>query len=600
MLKILKGGRLSNNLASSGTCFKLLLDFSSHYYPKYRRNMSSFTRPNKTEKSKSNAILDLSTELVTSKKFCSQKRSRSVFVAHNIWRGFADSQNSSHKTKIASLHKSEEKKDILEREAGYEESKRETEHADLVDVKISIKVNKLEDKLVEEETKSFDYTIAENKAGLFAQLDTIGEDAAKYDEIWREKYEDYLLYLQKGYVRVDTYYHPRKPLKPSQRKHGRFKALLNSCYALCQETYAIVSDIKNRRKDKIIFRTAQILTQAAKLLSEAVKVVIHELLEQKANFGSFKNDVVYWYTAKKALSRGKIDVFKYKEKRRLNRIFGDMLKFIPFSLFIIIPGGELFIPAWVLFFPNSIPSQFVSEKSRRESMERRRALRHEAAEKLLSKLPQYLVSMEDDETLHPVLREELSALNKKLQEGALPTDLLNFKRIFTVGATFKALNSEDLLEIAHFLSLEPVTGIGTINRLLKVFYFPRIPIEGWGVRVITKYTLLRVLNLYFNKIRNDDKAISLTDYWNNSQNELEMICYRRGIFTEDRNKADLVRDLRIWLSISCMANVPNSLLFFTRIVDFLKDRVSPERVMRQNILMERVLNCFFFILIGNG
>ena len=46
----------------------------------------------------------------------------------------------------------------------------------------------------------------------------------------------------------------------------------------------------------------------------------------------------------------------YKQKKRLKQIKTDVIKFIPFSLFLLIPGGELFLPAWVLVFPNSVPS----------------------------------------------------------------------------------------------------------------------------------------------------------------------------------------------------------------------------------------------------
>ena len=42
----------------------------------------------------------------------------------------------------------------------------------------------------------------------------------------------------------------------------------------------------------------------------------------------------------------------------------DFIKFVPFSLFLLIPGAELFLPAWVMIFPNSVPSQFVGDEER--------------------------------------------------------------------------------------------------------------------------------------------------------------------------------------------------------------------------------------------
>jgi hypothetical protein len=37
---------------------------------------------------------------------------------------------------------------------------------------------------------------------------------------------------------------------------------------------------------------------------------------------------------------------------------------IPFSFFIIVPGGEALLPAYLKIFPNSLPSQFVSDTER--------------------------------------------------------------------------------------------------------------------------------------------------------------------------------------------------------------------------------------------
>lgn len=34
----------------------------------------------------------------------------------------------------------------------------------------------------------------------------------------------------------------------------------------------------------------------------------------------------------------------------------DVIKFIPFSFFIIIPGAEILLPPYLMVFPNSIPS----------------------------------------------------------------------------------------------------------------------------------------------------------------------------------------------------------------------------------------------------
>ena len=69
-----------------------------------------------------------------------------------------------------------------------------------------------------------------------------------------------------------------------------------------------------------------------------------------------KEDAKFLIKSKKSRIDYKYDKPSYKEDIKLRQVKSDFIKFIPFSLFIIIPGAELLLPAWVVVFPNSIPS----------------------------------------------------------------------------------------------------------------------------------------------------------------------------------------------------------------------------------------------------
>ena len=84
------------------------------------------------------------------------------------------------------------------------------------------------------------------------------------------------------------------------------------------------------------------------------------------------------------------------------------------------------------------------------------------------------------------------------------------------------------MHISHFMSLNPVTGINTINNLLKPFK-TKIPIDAPGVKILTKLVLTRELNLYFKNLRNEDVLMSFEQVDNMTEDELNFICYRRGI-----------------------------------------------------------------------
>ena len=61
--------------------------------------------------------------------------------------------------------------------------------------------------------------------------------------------------------------------------------------------------------------------------------------------------------------------------------------------------------------------------------------------------------------------------------------------------------------MAYFMSLEPVTGVNILNNILKVFKMEISPTAP-GVSFISKFLLVRELNMYFKRIRKEDSAIS--------------------------------------------------------------------------------------------
>lgn len=69
---------------------------------------------------------------------------------------------------------------------------------------------------------------------------------------------------------------------------------------------------------------------------------------------------------------------------------------IPFSFFIVVPGAEALLPAYLKIFPNSLPSQFITETDRKNTFQRLKKQQKEAAEKLLVIWPNYLNKLVQD------------------------------------------------------------------------------------------------------------------------------------------------------------------------------------------------------------
>ena len=59
--------------------------------------------------------------------------------------------------------------------------------------------------------------------------------------------------------------------------------------------------------------------------------------------------------------------YSIKDRKLMEQTSTDLLKMIPFSVFIIVPGAELLLPLCLYIFPNMIPSTFLSKSKKDEA-----------------------------------------------------------------------------------------------------------------------------------------------------------------------------------------------------------------------------------------
>lgn len=60
-------------------------------------------------------------------------------------------------------------------------------------------------------------------------------------------------------------------------------------------------------------------------------------------------DAIYWHSLRKVEDKS------ISELRDYAQISKDLLKMVPFSLFVTIPLAELLLPAYLKIFPNAMP-----------------------------------------------------------------------------------------------------------------------------------------------------------------------------------------------------------------------------------------------------
>jgi hypothetical protein len=127
-----------------------------------------------------------------------------------------------------------------------------------------------------------------------------------------------------------------------------------TCIAL--DTWDYLADIVNLRADQFSFKTAYFVKRNFHSTCHTLHHIWEELVKVGRGFKMLNDDFLFYVKSKKSRIELKYDKPSYKENIKLRQVKSDFIKFIPFSLFIIIPGAELLLPAWLVVFPNSIPS----------------------------------------------------------------------------------------------------------------------------------------------------------------------------------------------------------------------------------------------------
>ena len=61
--------------------------------------------------------------------------------------------------------------------------------------------------------------------------------------------------------------------------------------------------------------------------------------------------------------------------------------------------------------------------------------------------------------------------------------------------------------MANFMSVRPVTGLNTLNNILRLVRLPAVPVDAPIVRLIAKMLVVRELNMLFTQLRAEDVKI---------------------------------------------------------------------------------------------
>eukprot|EP00924_Labyrinthula_sp_SR-Ha-C_P016307 maker-scaffold_73-snap-gene-0.1-mRNA-1 protein AED:0.01 eAED:0.01 QI:184/1/1/1/1/1/3/56/785 len=239
-----------------------------------------------------------------------------------------------------------------------------------------------------------------------------------------------------------------------------------------------------------------------------------------------------------------------RERNQLTRTTADVLRVIPFSLFIIIPFMEFALPFALRLFPNMLPSTFSDQYKEEQKMKNQLKLRLEMAEFLqdmvrhvskealrTSKVPNESELSSDSK--NDLTIEQLEVFIEDSRKGlAIPANSLqNITMLFSDDVIIDNMSRSDLVLLSRYLGLNTFGGVNLL-----------------------RYQIRQKVNA----IREDDRTIFYEGVKSLNLFELQYACQERGMRATGLSKKQLREQLDAWLNMSRNKHVSISLLILSR------------------------------------
>ncbi|KAG2157389.1 LETM1-like protein-domain-containing protein [Suillus clintonianus] len=276
----------------------------------------------------------------------------------------------------------------------------------------------------------------------------------------------------------------------------------------------------------------------APLMTRAWKKVKHEAAH-------------YWHGSKLLVSEVRISArlqwkilhgesLTRRERRQLKRTTQDLLRLVPFAVFIIVPFMELLLPVALKLFPSMLPSTFEDKFAAEEKQRKLLRVRLEMAKFLQETLRESGLKA----NAHIVGSDAFEEFFRRVRstgESPSATDIINVAKLFDDDLTLDNLSRPQLVSMCRYMG---INAFGTDN-------FLRGAIRS------------RLMNL-----RRDDQAIYSEGVEELSTSELQAACQSRGIRTTGVSPARLRDELTTWIQLHLHNRVSGVLLILGRAFHF--------------------------------
>ncbi|KAG5363253.1 LETM1 domain-containing protein mdm28 [Yarrowia sp. B02] len=226
-----------------------------------------------------------------------------------------------------------------------------------------------------------------------------------------------------------------------------------------------------------------------------------------------------------------------REKRQLKRTTQDIVRVVPFAMFLIIPFAELLLPVALKLFPGLLPSTYVSSN---DIEKRARNLRKTRG------------------SVSSFLRDTVNESGLTAPTNVTPEQRQKFVEFFDkVRAHGEKPSRELLISVAQMFKDDLV--LDNLSRPQLVAMAKYMNLQHFGTNLMLRYSIRHKMR----QIKMDDRAIYAEGVDSLSMTELQIACASRGIKTHALSKGRLAEDLDNWLELRLRQKVPSTLLILS-------------------------------------
>ncbi|KAG0347882.1 hypothetical protein BG004_006678, partial [Podila humilis] len=289
----------------------------------------------------------------------------------------------------------------------------------------------------------------------------------------------------------------------------------------------------------------------------------------------FKNEMVhYWHGTKLLGTEIKIStklansIFHGKkltrrEQQQLRRTTKDLLRLIPFSVFVIVPFMEFLLPFALRLFPNMLPSTFEHASEADEKKRKLIKMRFEVA-KFMQQTIEGAGSVPVSKTATTPPAAAATA------EGGGVSDFSTIIQKIR-STTGEQTSTEELIRVVK--SFPDEVTLDNLTRLQLLSMCRYMNLNAFGTDAFLRYQL----RAQMSSIKKDDQLIISEGIDSLTMQELSAACQTRGMCTMHLTPEQMKRELAQWLDLHLTYSIPTTLLILSHSLSFYS---SNEKMMR--------------------